>query len=247
MNENEVKSLMRTDAYNDKFNPDYDETQKIVKQAFKNLYPEDDRNESPKGYYVWRCVGDERTRSEHEERDGEVFSWDEPPEGGHPGEDFGCRCLALPYKPVVSEEKAQAKVQEEIDEIRALIDYKNGMLPIYDQAIKDIEDRLSEISLDILSTGKQGFYDGMQAADDSAGNMAKIVGTLTKTPLIEGVNLLVGGLSGGMGVANEKVKDTKREKEYLMERKSDLLKLITETQSEVSNLEVKIKRLEVGL
>ena len=26
--------------------------------------------------------------------DGKVFSWDSPPEGGHPGEDYGCRCEA---------------------------------------------------------------------------------------------------------------------------------------------------------
>jgi len=49
-------------------------------------------------YYVWRSVGDSRTRSEHAERDGKVFQWDNPPEGGHPGDDYGCRCFADPYR-----------------------------------------------------------------------------------------------------------------------------------------------------
>lgn len=33
-------------------------------------------------------------RSEHAERDGKVFDWDNPPEGGHPGEAPNCRCRA---------------------------------------------------------------------------------------------------------------------------------------------------------
>lgn len=30
----------------------------------------------------------------HAERDGKIFRWDDPPEGGHPSQDFGCRCYA---------------------------------------------------------------------------------------------------------------------------------------------------------
>ncbi len=33
-------------------------------------------------------------RSEHAERDGKTFHWDDPPDGGHPGEAPGCRCWA---------------------------------------------------------------------------------------------------------------------------------------------------------
>jgi|SRR5690554_1356868 len=46
--------------------------------------------------YIWRTVGDERVRDEHAERDGEMFSWSEPPEDGHPGEPINCRCSAEP-------------------------------------------------------------------------------------------------------------------------------------------------------
>ena len=48
--------------------------------------------------YVWRTVGDERVRDNHRSKDGEIFSWDDPPaDTGHPGEDYQCRCVAEPY------------------------------------------------------------------------------------------------------------------------------------------------------
>lgn len=31
--------------------------------------------------------------------DGHLFSWDDPPETGHPGADYNCRCQALAYVP----------------------------------------------------------------------------------------------------------------------------------------------------
>lgn len=46
--------------------------------------------------YVWSTSGDERVREEHDALDGETFSWDSPPEPGHPGQDFQCRCVAIP-------------------------------------------------------------------------------------------------------------------------------------------------------
>ena len=46
------------------------------------------------GSYIWRTQGDSRVRSTHSDRDGKVFSWDNPPEGGHPGEAPNCRCWA---------------------------------------------------------------------------------------------------------------------------------------------------------
>lgn len=54
--------------------------------------------------YIWRTVGDERVRPEHQERDGKVFSWSSPPEDGHPGEPINCRCSAEPVFADVLEE-----------------------------------------------------------------------------------------------------------------------------------------------
>jgi len=46
--------------------------------------------------YVWQTSGDERVREEHAALDGETFSWDSPPDVGNPGDDYQCRCVALP-------------------------------------------------------------------------------------------------------------------------------------------------------
>lgn len=47
-------------------------------------------------HYIWRTVGDSRVRSEHRDRDGERFAWNDPPDDGHPGEPVNCRCVADP-------------------------------------------------------------------------------------------------------------------------------------------------------
>jgi SPP1 gp7 family putative phage head morphogenesis protein len=53
--------------------------------------------------YVWSTSEDERVRRRHAELDGKTFRWSDPPivdersgRRGHPGEDYQCRCVALP-------------------------------------------------------------------------------------------------------------------------------------------------------
>lgn len=46
--------------------------------------------------YVWSTSGDERVRDEHAALEGQTFSWLAPPAVGHPGQDFQCRCVAIP-------------------------------------------------------------------------------------------------------------------------------------------------------
>jgi len=41
----------------------------------------------------------QRSGVEHSRYDDKVFDWDEPPEGGHPGQAWNCRCYAEPYLP----------------------------------------------------------------------------------------------------------------------------------------------------
>lgn len=43
-------------------------------------------------HYIWRTSQDDRVRDSHRELDGQRFSWDDPPEVGHPGQDYRCRC-----------------------------------------------------------------------------------------------------------------------------------------------------------
>lgn len=46
-------------------------------------------------HYRWSTSGDERVRDSHAENDGKIFAYDDPPETGHPGFDFNCRCVAV--------------------------------------------------------------------------------------------------------------------------------------------------------
>ena len=46
--------------------------------------------------YVWRSQDDAKVRDNHAAYDDRVFRWDNPPEGGHPGEAHNCRCYAEP-------------------------------------------------------------------------------------------------------------------------------------------------------
>lgn len=47
-------------------------------------------------HYQWSTARDERVRPTHMALEGEVFSWNEAPPPGHPGEDYQCRCAAVP-------------------------------------------------------------------------------------------------------------------------------------------------------
>ncbi len=47
--------------------------------------------------YIWQTSEDERVRPSHAALNGKVMRWDSPPPFGHPGMDFNCRCIALPY------------------------------------------------------------------------------------------------------------------------------------------------------
>lgn len=54
--------------------------------------------------YTWSDSGDGRVRARHKELDGKVFRWDDPPivdkktgRRCHPGQDYRCRCCAIPF------------------------------------------------------------------------------------------------------------------------------------------------------
>ena len=53
--------------------------------------------------YRWSTSNDVRVRADHKELNGKIFTWDNPPivdratgRRAHAGEDFGCRCVAIP-------------------------------------------------------------------------------------------------------------------------------------------------------
>lgn len=53
--------------------------------------------------YVWSTSLDERVREEHRVLEGTVQDWLNPPTPGHPGDDYQCRCVAIPYVPELDE------------------------------------------------------------------------------------------------------------------------------------------------
>ncbi len=57
--------------------------------------------------YTWRTAGDDKVRENHADKEGNVYSWDDPPlDTGHPGEDYQCRCHAEPVLDDLFEEAA---------------------------------------------------------------------------------------------------------------------------------------------
>lgn len=46
--------------------------------------------------YVWSTSLDERVRPTHAALEGKTFAWSSPPDVGHPGQDYQCRCVAVP-------------------------------------------------------------------------------------------------------------------------------------------------------
>ena len=57
------------------------------------------KQNSSSDQYVWHTRSDEKVRPSHRANDGHIFSWDDPPDTGHPGTDYNCRCQAIPYVP----------------------------------------------------------------------------------------------------------------------------------------------------
>jgi len=49
--------------------------------------------------YIWRSQDDAKVRDSHADNDDQVFRWDQPPAGGHPGQAHNCRCVAEPVAP----------------------------------------------------------------------------------------------------------------------------------------------------
>ncbi|MDP4796224.1 MAG: phage minor head protein [Rhodospirillales bacterium] len=91
-----------------------DDTEKAIRMALDATSPNVLDNPAKSGKYIWRTRGDGKVRSKHAERDGKVFDWDNPPEGGHPGEAPNCRCWAED----VTDKKgacARLKLQLEVD------------------------------------------------------------------------------------------------------------------------------------
>ena len=65
-------------------------------------------------HYIWVTSGDSRVRESHVANEGQVFAWSNPPPTGHPGDDYGCRCKAVPYHGTVIDDKPLEPVYPEL-------------------------------------------------------------------------------------------------------------------------------------
>lgn len=97
----------------------------------------DEMNENPEDYYIWRTEKDDRVRGKHAEREGKIFNWHIPPEGGHPGEDYNCRCWAEPYRPERHNDKPMIvdvsglEMFKELQKTLKPVDFDTSSLPQY--------------------------------------------------------------------------------------------------------------------
>jgi SPP1 gp7 family putative phage head morphogenesis protein len=81
-------NIIHTDAYRSAF-VEYLRRRTPIRLSLKQAEVTD--------HYVWRTRRDERVRTSHRRNDGRIFSWASPPDTGHPGEDYNCRCEAVAY------------------------------------------------------------------------------------------------------------------------------------------------------
>lgn len=84
----------------------------IARNEMGNMYAkltEIRQTENGVTHYIWRTSEDERVRPTHVANNGVEFSWDEPPpETGHPGADYNCRCYSEPVLPEFEEEQLES-------------------------------------------------------------------------------------------------------------------------------------------
>ncbi|MDQ0315500.1 minor capsid protein [Amorphus orientalis] len=126
--------------------------------------------------YVWRSRDDALVRPGHAVRDDRVFFWDEPPEGGHPGEAYNCRCVAEPvladepeWRPTIDGSYGRA-IDRAILEgaFDAAIDFASDFLPSVDDlwALLDALAELAEVGADAAELAALVVRDALVGLDD---------------------------------------------------------------------------------
>ena len=114
----------------------------------------EDMVEHPEKYYIWYTMGDSKVRSEHAKRHGKIFKWDIPPQGGHPGEDYNCRCLAIPYKPPYNKRKNLNYIVDNINLLQGKVDLLNAEIAIMSSWLEAIKEK----EINIYKKNQRKFY-----------------------------------------------------------------------------------------
>ncbi len=82
-------------------------------------------------HYIWRTQSDNRVRSSHAANNGKIFAWNNPPETGHPGEDYNCRCVAEPYTGIIPPEIMQYIRNDLLDYLASTAPWGNLEMSLY--------------------------------------------------------------------------------------------------------------------
>ena len=110
--EDTLKRLEKKLYHDDQDQSDFLKVKDIYARVFEKRRGETAENHTTP-QYIWRTAGDGKVRRSHAANNGKIFSWNNPPPTGHPGETYGCRCWAEAYKPETldTEEMQEKRIQ----------------------------------------------------------------------------------------------------------------------------------------
>lgn len=144
---------------------------------YRNLSVVDTDKEEKKGEYIWRTQGDGKVRESHAARDGEVFSWDSPPDGGHPGEAPNCRCWAEDVEDNEAECKAlQHKIENQEIAVQEALKAWEGLQKQYETAEDEYNRLRRECDKERMGSAVQGGLGGIAGAPGRVWGVIRGVG-----------------------------------------------------------------------
>ncbi len=218
---------------------------KTLPDNFQNDYKiTKDMNEHPEKYYIWYTMSDNKVRSLHAERHGKIFRWDTPPQGGHPGEDYNCRCLAIPYKPQYDQKKFLNDLIKNIDETQGKIDLFNAEIATMEKWIKNIREEKIKIYKKIQKSSLEGLKNGIEGANENGGIVAEIAGKIKNNPYLDFYNLLAGRTSGMFATTLAEYNSQKRQLLQLSQDEKIIAGQIEKRKDAVSDMRKEMHKMK---
>lgn len=161
--------------------------------------------------YTWMCMPDGVTRDSHKALNGKVCRWDDPTvysdDGGktwqkrtgsmfigEPGQDFNCRCTAVPFDPELDEDYSVKEMPEEEPEDREYV--KNFE--------ENLEKKSEEFAIELKKAEEKVFESTYPQTDEEKLAKAKASGLYNEHEL----NVLIPAM-----LSNKKYKKVNREKQ----------------------------------
>lgn len=141
--------------------------------------------------YIWRTMKDTRVRDDHAHREGQIFTWGNPPPEGHPGDAPNCRCWPEP----IGEGKRNCKEEENAwINAGAILFIAEQTLQKAEQEKHQLEERKSQKQVELLKIEEQIEKEkkNKREAQNKGAAIGAAVGAAIGAP---------GGLAGSMMVA----------------------------------------------